>query len=192
MQILYPSSKWMFSCSLNGHIDTSNCVDCWVYDKMLSHFDHTIQSLLSIHVSFMCPILKPPLTTYHSHRGIWLFKKNQIRDTSHMRLRACDHYTSSTLIGGKAEPVQVCFTLRLTDQHSVWMQDGCKVYMDSCMASNRSCFMVTWTIFKNHLLEVGLTQNQETMTLRTPTTAGLFYFIKWEDPTWIEIHWSSI
>ena len=36
------------------------------------------------------------------------------------------------------------------------MQDGCKVYMDSYMASNGSCFMVTWTIFKNHLLEVGL------------------------------------
>jgi hypothetical protein len=39
------------------------------------------------------------------------------------------------------------------------MQDGCKVYMDSYMASNGSCFMITWTILKNHLLEVGLTQN---------------------------------
>ena len=29
------------------------------------------------------------------------------------------------------------------------MQDGCKVYMDSNMASNGLCFMVTWTIFKN-------------------------------------------
>ena len=38
------------------------------------------------------------------------------------------------------------------------MQDGCKVYVDSYMASNGSCFMVTWTIFKNHVLEVGLTQ----------------------------------
>ena len=28
------------------------------------------------------------------------------------------------------------------------MQDGCKVYMDSYMASNGSCFMVTWTISK--------------------------------------------
>ena len=28
------------------------------------------------------------------------------------------------------------------------MQDGCKVYMDSYMASNGSCFMVTWIIFK--------------------------------------------
>ena len=42
--------------------------------------------------------------------------------------------------------------------------------------------MVIWTTFKNHLLEVGLTQNQETMALRTFTTVGLFYFIMREDP----------
>ena len=35
--------------------------------------------------------------------------------------------------------------------------------------------------FKNHLLEVGLTQNQEIMALRTLTTVGLFYFIMCED-----------
>ena len=34
------------------------------------------------------------------------------------------------------------------------MQDGCKVFKDSYMGSGGSCFMVTWTIFKNHLLEV--------------------------------------
>ena len=38
------------------------------------------------------------------------------------------------------------------------MQDECKVYMNSYMASNGSCFMVTWVIFKEHLLEVGLTK----------------------------------
>ena len=57
------------------------------------------------------------------------------------------------------------------------MQDVCKVYMDSYMASNRSCFIVTWTIFINHFLEVGLTQNQETMALEMLTTIDLFYFI---------------
>ena len=35
---------------------------------------------------------------------------------------------------------------------------------------------------KNHLLEVGLTQNRETMALRTLTTVDLFYFIMCEDP----------
>ena len=62
------------------------------------------------------------------------------------------------------------------------MQDGCKVYMDSYMASNRSCFMVTWIIFRSHLLEVGLTQNGEITTLLTLTTVGLFYFIMVDDP----------
>ena len=61
------------------------------------------------------------------------------------------------------------------------MQDGCKVYMDSYMASNGSCFMVIWTIFKNHLLEVGLTLNRETMALQMLTSIHLFYFIMCED-----------
>ena len=91
----------------------------------------------------------------------------------------------------KAELVQVRFTLRLRDQWSKWMQDGCKVYMDSYMASNGSCFMVTWTIFKNHLLEVGPTQNWETMALSTLTTIGVFYFYHVWGPVWIEIHWNT-
>jgi hypothetical protein len=83
---------------------------------------------------------------------------------------------------GKAEPVQVRFTLRLRGQQSRWMQDGCKVHTESCMTSNGSCFMVTWTFFKNiHLSKVGPTQNRETMELRMFTTADLFYFIMCED-----------
>ena len=65
------------------------------------------------------------------------------------------------------------------------MQDGCKVYM----ASNGSCFMVTWIVSKNHLFEVGLRHNHEIMALRTLTTVGLlFYFIMCEDPC----EWTSI
>ena len=82
----------------------------------------------------------------------------------------------------RAELVQVHFTLCLRDQWSMWMQDGCKVYMDFYMAPNGSCFMVTWNILKNILLEVGLTQNRETMAHQTLTTIGLFYFIVCEDP----------
>ena len=93
----------------------------------------------------------------------------------------------------KVEPIlQVRLTLRLRDQQSMWMQAGCKVYMDSYMTSNWSCFTITWTILKNHLLEVGLTQNRGTMALRTLRTVGLFYFIMVWGPTWIEIHWNSI
>ena len=42
--------------------------------------------------------------------------------------------------------------------------------------------MVTWTIFENRLLEVGLTPNQETMALRMLITIDLLYFIMGEDP----------
>ena len=106
-----------------------------------------------------------------------------LRAAPHTRPRARDHYTSSTLIGGKggAGPSS-SFTLRLRDQRSMWMQDGCKVDMDSYMASNGSCIMVTGIVFKNHFLEVGLTQNQKTMALRNLTTVDSFYFIVREDP----------
>ena len=106
------------------------------------------------------------------------------RVTSHTGLRAHDHCTfmHSHCWKENAEPVQVCFTLHLRDQRSMWMQDGCKVYADSYMATHGSCFMVTWIIFKNYFLEVGLTQNLETMALRTLTTIDFFYFIMCEDP----------
>ena len=70
------------------------------------------------------------------------------------------------------------------------MQDGRNVYMDSYVASNRSCCMVAWTIFpkEKHLLEVGLTQNWETMALRTLTTVDFLYFIICENPHEYKIH----
>ena len=37
------------------------------------------------------------------------------------------------------------------------MQDGCKVYIDSYMASKEWCFKVIWITFKNHLVESSLT-----------------------------------
>ena len=98
------------------------------------------------------------------------------------------HFQSTLVVGnGGGGPSSLLpATLRGTNGVSVWMQDGCQVYMDSsCMASNGSCFMVTWTIFKNHLLEVGLTHNWETMALWMLTTVNLFYFIK-------EVCWNNI
>ena len=183
-------------------------------------------------VSLQCLLSDPHRT--NQYRGP-IKKTSHLRATSHMRLRAHDHYTSSTLIGGEggagpsslhtttrrncvhfnlghrdswvgkcinksiwlapgrypwcthgrcppvanqidlfmhflgasrdglvARPVEmdtIPSSVRLRDQQSMWMQDGCKVYMDSYMAWNGSCFIITWTIFKNHLLKVGLTQN---------------------------------
>ena len=62
------------------------------------------------------------------------------------------------------------------------MQDGCKVYMDSYVASNGSCFMVTWIIFQNRLLEGR--SNTKPGDHGTPIAHnhGLFYFIMCEDP----------
>ena len=57
---------------------------------------------------------------------------------------------------------------KFTTSHYAWGTNGVrerkmdvKVYMGSYMASNGSWFMVTWILFKNRLLEVGLTQNAE-------------------------------
>jgi hypothetical protein len=54
------------------------------------------------------------------------------------------------------------------------MQGGCKVRVDSYVASNGSCFMVTWTILKNRLLELDLAQNREAMNLQDLT---MIYYI---------------
>ena len=80
------------------------------------------------------------------------------------------------------------------DQRSMWIQeDGCKIDMDSYMVSIGSCFMVTWTIFKNHPLEVGLPQNHwETTALQTLTTVDLFYYNHVWRPAWIKIQQNSI
>ena len=62
------------------------------------------------------------------------------------------------------------------------MRDGCIVYMGFYMASNGSYFMVTWIMFKNHLLGVGLTPNRETVALRYLIAVDFNYFIMCEDP----------
>ena len=92
---------------------------------------------------------------------------------------------------GKAEPVQVCcFPLRLGDQRSIWMQDGCEVDVDSYMASNGSCFMVAWPIFQNHLLEVGLTQKLgDHGTLNDHNHWFSLFYHMWGPA---RIHWNSI
>ena len=41
--------------------------------------------------------------------------------------------------------------------------------------------MLTWIIFNNHLFDIGLTQNPETMALQMLTTDDLFYIIICED-----------
>ena len=110
-----------------------------------------------------------------------------------MRLRACDHYTSSTLIGGQggAGPSSLCTKL---EGPMKWVCE-CKVDVTSTWISSWhqiNCFYGPLDCFQNHLLEVDLTQNRETMALRNLTTVILFYFIMCEDSAWIKIHWNSI
>ena len=103
---------------------------------------------IAIHEAFVCHTLLMT-SMFRSHFFKWKqLVEPIIKVTSHTRLRARDLYLQALSLVEKVEPVQVRFTLRLRDQRSMWMQDGCKVYMDSYMALNGSCFMVTWTIFK--------------------------------------------
>jgi hypothetical protein len=64
-------------------------------------------------------------------------------------------------------------------------------WLYSYMASYGSCFMVTWIISKNCLLEVGLTPKRETKALWTLTSIGLLYFYHVWGLAWIESHWIS-
>ena len=113
-----------------------------------------------------------------------------LRATSHTRPRACYKCTPSILIGGKGGGSPNSLTLCLRDQWSMWMQYGCKAYVDSYTTSNGSCVMVTWTHFKNHLLKAGF--RVTTMALQKVTTVDLLCFYHVWGPTWIKMHWNSI
>jgi hypothetical protein len=91
----------------------------------------------------------------------------------------------------KEEPLQVRFTLHLRDQQSTWMQDGCKVYMDSYMAPNGPCFMVTWTIFKNPPLGGrSNTKPWDHGTLNAHNRWFILFYHVW-GPAWIETPWND-
>jgi hypothetical protein len=83
----------------------------------------------------------------------------------------------------KAELVQVCLHTTL---------EGPTEYVYARWMDVKSTWTPTWhqmdhvswslgLISNNHLLEVGLTHYQETMTLQMLTTISLFYFIMCED-----------
>jgi hypothetical protein len=78
----------------------------------------------------------------------------------------------------KAELVQIHFTLRLRDQHIMWMQDGCKVYMDWMD-------YVSWSLGLFSKPPVGGRPNRKPGDHGIPNTRNrwsLFYFIICEDP----------
>ena len=92
----------------------------------------------------------------------------------------------------KAVHVQVCFTRCSRDQRSKRMQDGCKADMDSYMASNGSCFTLTWPIFQKPPHEGRPnTKLGEHGTLNAHNHWFLLFYHVWR-PAWIEIHRNSI
>jgi hypothetical protein len=177
----HKSRNWVVSPPLLGGCESRN------YSK--GHFTHETESPWPLHFKHSHWWKRRSRSNFASHyvwrtNGVCECKmdvKSTWIPTWHQMGRVSWSLQALSLVE-KAEPVRVRFTLCLRDQRSMWMQDGRKVYMDSYMAPNGSCFMVTWIIFKNHLLEVGLTRNRETMVLWTFTTVGLFYFIMCEDP----------
>ena len=98
-----------------------------------------------------------------------------IRSTLNMRLSARSIALRALSLVEKAKPTQVCFTLQVgtngvceckMDVKSMWIY----------VVSNGSCFMVIWTIFNNHLLEVGLAQKWETMAIMESHNRQLIIF----------------
>ena len=88
-----------------------------------------------------------------------------LRATSHMRPRAHDHFTSSALIGGKggAGPslLHIAHEGPIEYVNARWMYSLHKFLHGIEWIISHSHL----AIFKTHLLEEGLTQNWETMTL---------------------------
>ena len=74
----------------------------------------------------------------------------------------------------------------------MWMQDGCKVYMDSYMASNGSCFIVTWINFLKPSL--GGRPNRKPGDHSTPNAHNRLFILLYHvwGHAWIEIHWKNI
>ena len=110
---------------------------------------------------------------------------HNLRATIHTRLRARDHYPSSSLIGGKAEPVvQVrTFTPRLRDRQSMWMQDGCE-------SLHGFLHGIKWITFRGHLNSFQKPPGDH----GTPNAHNRWFILfdhVW-GPSWIEIHWNSI
>ena len=110
-----------------------------------------------------------------------------------MRLRARDHYTSSTLVGGEggAGPSSLLHTTL----------EGPTEYVNArwMWSLHRFLHGIEWIVFHGHLdyfqkppLGGSLTQSKESMALRTFTTIDLFYLYHVWGPAWIETHWVSV
>ena len=92
----------------------------------------------------------------------------------------------------KVELVQVCFTLRLRDRRSMWLQDGCEVYMDSFLHG------IKWIMFHGHLdyfkkPPLGGRSNTKLGYHGTPNIHNRWFILIYhvQGPAWVEIHWNN-
>ena len=101
-----------------------------------------------------------PWSTLHVQRGgcvgqpwPWIPRSN-LGPLHTTRLTAHDHHTSSTRIGGKggASLSSLHTTLEGPTEYIGECKMDVKSTMHSYMASNGSCFVIIWILFKNHLL----------------------------------------
>ena len=96
---------------------------------------------------------------------------------------------------GKAELVQVCFTLRLRDQQSMWMQHGCRLYTHLHGVLQG----IEWTMFHGHLDYfqkplLGGRPNTKPKYHGTPNTHNCWFILVhhvWGS-AWIETHRNNI
>ena len=142
---------------------------------------------LHSHIGFLCLIKRSVIRTC---KICTLVHVRWVRATSHTRPRARACYTSSTLIGGKggAGPSSLPTTLRRAGGVSMWIQDGCKVDVDCYLASNGSCFMVTWTIFQKSLLGGRPDTKQGDHDTLNAHNHWFILVYHVRAPAWIEIH----
>ena len=118
-----------------------------------------------------CKCMGRPKVLFPSQRALVILLVAGLvsRAPSHARLRARDHYTPSTLSGGKRRS-ESKFT-----SHYTWGTNR----VSECKMDVKSTWIPTWhqvdhvscsleLFCKTHLLEVGLTQHWETMALKSP------------------------
>ena len=120
-----------------------------------------------------------------------------LKATSHMRLRARDHYTSSTLIGGNGgvSPSTLHTTLEGPTEYvnARW----CKVYMDSYLTSNATspCFMPHGHLDYLQKPPLGGRPNTKPRDHHgTPNDHHSWFILFYHGwaPAWINIHQNSI
>ena len=93
---------------------------------------------------------------------------------------------------GKAEPVQVCFTLCLRDQQSMWVQDGGK-------SLHGFLHGIEWLMFHGHSYylqkpPLGGRPNTKPRDHNALNAHNRWFILNYHvrGPTWIDMHWNNI